>query len=169
MNTFDDRKKGFEAKYQKDQEAQFKIRSIRNRLVGEWAAELFHPTNEDEYIKEVRLSDLEKPGDDDIIDKLVSDFESKTINMNRQDIIKKIAECENLAINEFNKKIIINGNYKEIFDMLSNSNVDLKVCGITTSQSILTAANNSIRSLGFASNNLLGPNTCNDEFNKKFN
>ena len=50
--------------------------------------------------------------------------------------------------------------------MINYSNVDLKVCGITTSQSILTAANNSIRSLGFASNNLLGPNTCNDELIK---
>ena len=57
-----------------------------------------------EYIKEVRLSDLKKPGDDDIIDKLVTDFESKTINVNREDIIKKITECEGLAIDEFNQK-----------------------------------------------------------------
>ena len=49
MNTIDDRKKGFEAKYQKDQEAQFKIRSIRNRLIGKWAAELLQPLNKDEY------------------------------------------------------------------------------------------------------------------------
>ena len=104
MNTFEDRKKGFEAKYQNDQEAQFKIRAIRNRLVGEWAAELFKPTNELEYIKEVRLSDLEKPGDDDIIEKLVTDFESKTINVNREDIIKKITECERFAFDEFNQK-----------------------------------------------------------------
>ena len=104
MNTFEDRKKGFEAIYQKDQEAQFKIRAIRNRLVGKWAAELFKPTNEDEYIKEVRLSNLEKPEDDDIIDKLVSDFESKTINVRREDIIKKIEECAKMAIDEFIKK-----------------------------------------------------------------
>ena len=104
MNTFEDRKKGFEAKYLKDQEAQFKIRAIRNRFVGEWAAELFKPTNELEYIKEVRLSDLEKPGDDVIIDKLVNDFESKTINVSREDIIKKIAECESFAFDEFNQK-----------------------------------------------------------------
>ena len=104
MNSFEDRKKGFEAKYQQDQEAQFKIRAIRNRLVGEWAAELFKPTNEVEYIKEVRLSDLKKPGDDDIIDKLVSDFESKKINVSRDDIIKKIAVCEGCAIDEFNQK-----------------------------------------------------------------
>ena len=47
--------------------------------------------------------------------------------------------------------------------MLDNSNINLKVCGITSSSSIITAANNNIRSLGFASNNLLGPNTCDDK------
>jgi len=50
--------------------------------------------------------------------------------------------------------------------MLNNLNIDLKVCGITTSASITTAANNNIKSLGFASNNLLGPNTCDDELIK---
>ena len=104
MDTFDERKKGFEAKYQQDQEAQFKIRAIRNKLIGKWAAELFKPTNEDEYIKEVRLSDLEKPGDDDIIDKIVIDFESKSIDVTRHDIIKKLEECEGMAINEFSKE-----------------------------------------------------------------
>jgi len=50
--------------------------------------------------------------------------------------------------------------------MLNNLNIDLKVCGITTSASITTAANNNIKSLGFASNNLLGPNTCDDKLIK---
>ena len=43
MNTFDERKKGFEAKYLQDQEAQFKVRAIRNKLVGQWAASLVKP------------------------------------------------------------------------------------------------------------------------------
>ena len=103
MNTFEDRKKGFEAKFLQDQEAQFKIRAMRNRLIGEWAAELFQPDNKDEYIKEVRLSDLKKPGDDDIIDKLTSDFESKTINVSKEDIMKKIEECARLAVEKLNK------------------------------------------------------------------
>tara|TARA_Y100001970_G_C14116417_1_gene793817 strand:- start:150 stop:809 length:660 start_codon:yes stop_codon:yes gene_type:complete len=50
--------------------------------------------------------------------------------------------------------------------MLNYQNIDLKVCGITSSDSIITAANNDIKSLGFASNNLYGPNTCNDELIK---
>ncbi len=104
MNTMDDRKKGFEAKFQQDQEAQFKIRAIRNKLVGEWAATLINPENKEEYIKEVRVSDLEKPGDDDIIDKVLNDFTTNNINVNREEIIKKIEECESLAVEEFKKK-----------------------------------------------------------------
>ena len=50
--------------------------------------------------------------------------------------------------------------------MQNNQSIDLKVCGITSSDSIVTAANNKIKSLGFASNNLYGPNTCDDDLIK---
>ena len=103
MNTFDERKKGFEAKFEKDQETEFKIRAKRNKLIGQWAAEKINPDNIDDYIKEVRISDLEKPGDDDIIDKLLNDFESKNLGIKREEIIKKIEECERLAVEKFNK------------------------------------------------------------------
>ena len=103
MNTFDDRQKGFEAKYQHDQEAQFKIRAIRNKLVGEWAASLIKPKDEEIYVKEVRLSNLEKPGDDDLIDKLLNDFELKNLGIEKQEIIKKIEECSRLAVEKFSK------------------------------------------------------------------
>ena len=104
MTSFEDRKKGYEAKYLKDQEAQFKIRAKRNKFLGLWAAEIVKPENIDEYVKEVRLSDLEKPGDDDIIDKLLEDFEKKSVNISREDIIQKINECQQQAIDEFMKE-----------------------------------------------------------------
>ena len=103
MNTLDDRKKGFEAKYQQDQESQFKIRAIRNKFVGQWAASLMKPENVENYIKEVRISNLEKPGDDDIIDKLLTDFNSKNLEIERSVIIKKIEECERLAQEKYRK------------------------------------------------------------------
>ena len=103
MSTFNEREKGFEAKYKHDQEAQFKIRAIRNKLVGEWAASLIKPENEEIYVKEVRVSNLEKPGDDDLIGKLLSDFESKNLGIKREEIIKKIEECAGLAVEKFNK------------------------------------------------------------------
>ena len=103
MNSFNEREKGFEARYQHDQEAQFKIRAIRNKLVGEWAASLMKPENEEIYVKDVRVSNLAKPGDDDLIDKLLSDFEAKSLGIKREEIIKKIEECERLAVEKFNK------------------------------------------------------------------
>ena len=104
MTSFEDRTKGYEAKYLKDQEAQFKIRAKRNKFLGLWAAEIVKPENIDEYVKEVRLSDLEKPGDDDIIDKLLEDFKNKSVNISREDIIQKINECQQQAIDEFMKE-----------------------------------------------------------------
>ena len=41
--------------------------------------------------------------------------------------------------------------------------ISLKICGITNSQSVKTAHINKIKSLGFASNNLKGPNTATDK------
>ena len=102
MNSLDNRKKGFEAKYQRDEEAQFKIKAIRNKLIGQWAADLINPEDQEVYIKEVRLSDLEKPGDEDIIEKLLNDFNSKKLNIEKSEIIKKIEECETNALKLFN-------------------------------------------------------------------
>ena len=104
MNTFEDRKRGFEARYLKDQEAQFKIRAKRNKFLGIWAAEIIKPEDVEEYVKGVRLSDLEKPGDDDIIDKLLRDFDKKSADISREDIVKKIEECQQLGIDEFMKE-----------------------------------------------------------------
>ena len=41
--------------------------------------------------------------------------------------------------------------------------VSLKICGITNTLSVKTAHKNKIKSLGFASNNLNGPNTASDK------
>ena len=41
MTTFDEREKGFEAKYKRDQELQFKVTARRNKLLGLWIAEKF--------------------------------------------------------------------------------------------------------------------------------
>ena len=51
--------------------------------------------------------------------------------------------------------------------MLNNPPINLKVCGITSSESIQIAAQKKIKTLGFASNNLYGPNTCDDKLIKK--
>jgi len=105
MNTFDERKKAFEAKFQQDEELKFKLRAKRNKKIAEWAANLLNRDGDENYIKEVRESDLEKPGDDDIIDKLLNDFETSNIDMNRENIINKINECENKVKEEMIEEV----------------------------------------------------------------
>ena len=100
MNTFDERKKAFEAKYLQDEDIKFKMRAKRNKKIAEWAANLLNKSGDECYIKEVRQSDLEKPGDDDIIDKILNDFNKNNINVSRNEIIEKINECEKIVQNE---------------------------------------------------------------------
>ena len=63
-------------------------------MVGEWAADKINKSGDEDYIKAVRESDLEKPGDDDIIDKIFNDFQELNLNITREDIIKKLQESE---------------------------------------------------------------------------
>ena len=53
--------------------------------------------------------------------------------------------------------------------MNKNFKINLEICGITSVSSIKIAAENNVKLLGFASNNLPGPNTCNDEENYNYN
>lgn len=91
MTTFDDREKAFEAKYEHDQELKFKVNARRNKLLGLWAASLLGKTGADAeaYAKEVVLADFEKPGDSDIMHKLMKDFAAAGKPMDEQAIRKQ--------------------------------------------------------------------------------
>ena len=104
MNTFEDRTKGFEAKFKQDADLQFKLSAKRNKLIGEWASQVLQKENPEEYIKEVRESALEKAGDEDIIEKLMKDFASNNQELTREELLKKFNECENKAKEELMEK-----------------------------------------------------------------
>jgi hypothetical protein len=76
MTTFDDREKSFEKKFQHDQELQFKVNARKNKLLGLWAAGELGKSGADAeaYAKEVVMADFEKPGDSDVVHKLMEDF-----------------------------------------------------------------------------------------------
>ena len=75
MSTFDDREKAFERKFEHDQELQFKANARRNKLLGLWAAGLMGKTGDEaeSYAREIVAADFEKPGHDDVIERLVKD------------------------------------------------------------------------------------------------
>ncbi|MEI9996478.1 MAG: DUF1476 domain-containing protein [Rhizomicrobium sp.] len=74
--SFDDRRKGFEAKWAHDADMQFKIMARRNKLLGLWAAgEMGKSADEAAaYAKEVIAADFEEAGDEDVFRKLRKDL-----------------------------------------------------------------------------------------------
>ena len=100
MNTFDEREKAFEAKFKQDEDLKFKLKAKRNKLLGEWSAETLQKEDREEYIKEVRESDLKRPGDEDIIEKLMKDFSSANQEITREELLQKFIECEKKARQE---------------------------------------------------------------------
>jgi hypothetical protein len=81
MRSFDDREKGFEAEFKRNQDLVFRVTARRNKLFGLWAAEkLGMPADEAEtYARAVVQADFEKPGDSDVIEKVSSDLAAKGI------------------------------------------------------------------------------------------
>lgn len=78
MTTFDEREKAFENKFKRDQDLQFKVNNRRNRLLGQWVAAQLNKVgpDADAYAKEVVMSDFEKAGDEDVLQKVLADLKA---------------------------------------------------------------------------------------------
>ena len=98
-DAFHDRKKSFEAKYKQDQELEFKITARRNKLLGEWlAGELGIKGDAVEaYAKDVVIADLEEPGDEDVIRKVMADIVEGNLGITEATIRGKLVELESVA------------------------------------------------------------------------
>jgi hypothetical protein len=99
MTTFDEREKGFEAKYKHDQELQFKVGARRNKLLGLWAAELLGLSGDDAaaYAREVIESDFDEPGDDDVLRKVHGDLSAKGVDKSQHQVRKQMDELMDVA------------------------------------------------------------------------
>jgi hypothetical protein len=94
MTTFEEREKGFEKKFARDQELKFKAEARRNRMLAEWAAGklgITGPAVED-YVKAVRKADLAEKGDDDLFGKIRKDFDDNGVKIADTEIRKAMVE-----------------------------------------------------------------------------
>lgn len=94
MTTFDDRERGFEKKFELDQEQEFKAGARRNRMLGEWAAGLMGLGVDSvaEYAKAVVKSDFELPGDDDVLRKVFEDLKGSGVAVSEGEVRMKMDE-----------------------------------------------------------------------------
>ena len=94
MTNFDDRERGEEAKFARDEDMQFRIQARRNRLLGQWAAERMglSAAETDAYAKGVVQADFEEAGDEDVVRKLLGDLVSAGIDANEGEVRAALGE-----------------------------------------------------------------------------
>ena len=94
MNSFEDRKKGFENKFALDEEKLFKIEAKRNKFLAEWIADKLNKNDKEkeDYILEVIKSDMTEPGDEDVFKKVKNDLFQGGFDNIDEEIRKKMNE-----------------------------------------------------------------------------
>lgn len=102
MTTFDEREKAYEKKFAHDADLKFKAESRRNKYLAEWAgAKLGKSGAELEaYVKDVRRSDLQAAGDDDVFAKVKADFVAKGVTVADADLRRQMSEFLAKAVAE---------------------------------------------------------------------
>ncbi len=99
MTTFDGREKAAEQKYKMDQETEFKITARRNKLLGLWVAKQlgWNSKKSEEYATAVVMADFQKPGDDDVIEKVMADCKQYKLSMSESALRKQMQDLRQLA------------------------------------------------------------------------
>lgn len=102
MTTFDEREHGYEAKFARDEDLRFRAQVRRDKALGAWIAAQFGVTGQaaEDYAKEVVKSNFQRPGDGDLIEKVLEDFKAKGIAMDERTIKKKLIELMANAVAE---------------------------------------------------------------------
>ena len=94
MTAFNDREKAAEAKFSRDQENAFKIMARRNKLLGLWVAEHLGIDGDEAeaYAREVVKADFERPGEEDVFEKIWEDLQSRSIDLSEHRVRRQMAD-----------------------------------------------------------------------------
>tara|TARA_B100000029_G_scaffold244480_1_gene241645 strand:- start:92 stop:406 length:315 start_codon:yes stop_codon:yes gene_type:complete len=103
MNTFEDRKKSFEKKFQMDEELQFKVAARSNKYLAEFVCAKLGKNEEQKkiYIQEIIKADMEEAGKEDVFRKIKKDFENASINIKESEIRDEMQKALNRAKDDF--------------------------------------------------------------------
>jgi len=103
MSKFDERQKGFEKKFVKDQEIEFKIEARSNKYLGEWASSVLGKSNEEKqnYIQEIVKADMEEAGKEDVFRKIKKDIQAASIKIEDSEIRNQMEKALSRAKEDF--------------------------------------------------------------------
>jgi len=100
---YDEREKGFEKKFQMDEELQFKVAARSNKYLGEWVSAKLGKNEEEKknYIHEIIKSDLEEAGQEDVFRKIKKDFQAASLTIEDSEIRDQMEKALLRAKEEF--------------------------------------------------------------------
>lgn len=106
-DSFEKKERAEEAKFKLDQELEFKAEARRNKLLGLWLAEQFglDADKAAAYAKEVVIADLDEPGIEDIMRKVMADIAARGSAVTEQQVRDKIDELLPVAIQQLRDEI----------------------------------------------------------------
>ena len=102
-DSFKERGKGEEHKFNLSQELQFKANSRRNKLLGLWLSEQhfgLQGSEAQEYANELVVLDLDAPGIDNVVVKILTDAEKHACNLTEDLLHSKISALQKVAEEE---------------------------------------------------------------------
>lgn len=99
MTSFKDREKAFENKFFKDEEIKFKIDARKRKLLGLWAAEQMHYSEEKSlnYAIEIVQLGVGENFEDKVTKKVAADMQAAGLEVDEERIITKGRKLQRLA------------------------------------------------------------------------
>ena len=102
-DKFSEREKGFEKKFVRDEELQFKVQARSNKYIAEFVLKKLNKTEDEKqkYIQEVIKADMEEAGNEDVFRKIKKDFQKASVNIEDSEIREEIEKALNRAKEDF--------------------------------------------------------------------
>ena len=102
-DKFTDREKGFEKKFAKDEELQFKVQARSNKYLAEFVcAKLNIPEEEKQkYVQEIIKTGMQEAGQEDVFRKIKKDFQSASISIEESEIRNQMEKALSRAKEDF--------------------------------------------------------------------
>ena len=102
-DKFTDREKGFEKKFAKDEELQFKVQARSNKYLAEFVcAKLNIPEEEKQkYVLEIIKADMQEAGQEDVFRKIKKDFKVASVVIEDSEIREQMEKALLRAKDDF--------------------------------------------------------------------
>ncbi|MBT4701860.1 MAG: DUF1476 domain-containing protein [Rhodospirillaceae bacterium] len=101
-DEFAKRGQSYEAKFKLDEEQRFKAEARRNKMLGVWLAAKFGLSGDaaESYANEVVMSDLDEPGIEDVIGKVMADISDRDASIEESEVRAELDRLFPIAYKE---------------------------------------------------------------------